>query len=265
MSFPLLKIELKSNYKIILLFLAIITLYAGLITAMYDPELGMGMNELAESMPQLFALFGMENPGTTLLDFLNNYLYGFILILIPFIYIILMCYKLVAKYIDKGSMAYLLNTHYSRIKILFTQFAVLVIGLCILICYAAGLILLVSHVMFVGEMEITKFLLLNLGLLIFELFLAAFCFMFTCLFDELKFSVGLGAGWGMVFFLLQMLSQTSKDIEFLKYFTPLTLFNPEKLVEYEMENFLYLGILMLGTVVFWIIASTGFKKRDLSL
>ena len=91
MSIPLLKSELKSNSKIIVLFLAVITLYAGIITAMYDPELGAGINELAKSMPQFFAVFGMKNPGTTLLDFLNNYLYGFILILIPFIYIILMC------------------------------------------------------------------------------------------------------------------------------------------------------------------------------
>lgn len=77
MSIPLLKTELKSNRKIILLFLAVVTLYAGIITVMYDPKLGAGINELAKSMPQFFAAFGMENPGTTLLDFLNNYLYGF--------------------------------------------------------------------------------------------------------------------------------------------------------------------------------------------
>ena len=98
------------------------------------------------------------------LDFLNNYLYGFILILIPFIYIILMCYKLVAKHIDKGSMAYLLNTHYSRIQIILTQFIVLVIGLLVLVCYATGLIIFISNLMFKGEMEIIKFLLVNLGL-----------------------------------------------------------------------------------------------------
>lgn len=79
MSIPLLKTELKSSGKIILLFLGIITLYAGIITAMFDPELGTGINALAESMPQFFAVFGMENPGITLLDFLNNYLYGLVL------------------------------------------------------------------------------------------------------------------------------------------------------------------------------------------
>lgn len=265
MSIPLLKIELKSNCKIILLFLAIITLYAGLITAMFDPELGAGINELAESMPQFFAVFGMENPGTTLLDFLNNYLYGFILILIPFIYIILMSYKLVAKYIDKGSMAYLLNTHYSRTKIMLTQFTVLMIGLFVLICYSTALIIFVSNFMFEGEMEISKFLLLNLGLFILEIFLSTLCFMFACLFSELKFSIGLGAGLGMIFFLVQMLSQTSEDIEFLKYLTPLTLFNPESLVAFETKSFICLSILLSSAIVFFVIAIFGFKKRDLSL
>lgn len=265
MSIPLLKIELKSNCKIILLFLAIITLYAGLITAMFDPELGAGINELAESMPQFFAVFGMENPGTALLDFLNNYLYGFILILIPFIYIILMSYKLVAKYIDKGSMAYLLNTHYSRTKIMLTQFTVLMIGLFVLICYSTALIIFVSNFMFEGEMEISKFLLLNLGLFILEIFLSTLCFMFACLFSELKFSIGLGAGLGMIFFLVQMLSQTSEDIEFLKYLTPLTLFNPESLVAFETKSFICLSILLSSAIVFFVIAIFGFKKRDLSL
>lgn len=265
MSIPLLKIELKSNSKIILLFLAIITLYAGVITAMYEPELSAEINELAKNMPQFFAVFGMENPGTTLLEFLNNYLYGFILILIPFIYIILMCYKLVAKYIDKGSMAYLLNTRYSRIQIILTQFTVLLIGLFVLICYATGLIIFVSNLMYKNEMEVTKFLLVNLGLLVLEIFLSALCFMIACLFNELKFSVGLGAGLGMAFFLVQMLSQVNDDVEFLKYFTPLTLFNPENIIKYEAESFMCLGVLLISAVIFLVIALERFKKRDLSL
>ena len=87
-----------------------------------------------------------------------------------------MCYKLVAKYIDKGSMAYLLNTHYSRMQIILTQFVVLLIGLLILIGYATGLIIAASGMLFEGELEITKFLFLNLGLFLLELFLATLCF-----------------------------------------------------------------------------------------
>ena len=114
-------------------------------------------------------------------------------------------------------------------------------------------------------MEISKFLLLNLGLFILEIFLSTLCFMFACLFSELKFSIGLGAGLGMIFFLVQMLSQTSEDIEFLKYLTPLTLFNPESLVAFETKSFICLSILLSSAIVFFVIAIFGFKKRDLSL
>ena len=71
MSIPLLKIELKSNSKIILLFLAIITLYAGIITAMYNPELGAGINELAKSMPQ-FCSFWNGKPRDNTIRFLKQ-------------------------------------------------------------------------------------------------------------------------------------------------------------------------------------------------
>lgn len=135
MSAPLLKIEIKLGYKLLLLFMGILTLYASIITAMYDPQLGAGINALAESMPEFFAVFGMQNPGVTLLDFLINYLYGFILILIPLIYGIIMCHRLAARYVDRGSMAYLLNSHYSRGQILGTQIFVLLSGLLILVAY----------------------------------------------------------------------------------------------------------------------------------
>ena len=80
------------------------TLYESIIVAMYDPKLGESLNMMAESMPQLFAAFGMTDPGLTLLDFLTNYLYGFILIIIPLVYIMIMCHRLMARYIDKGDV-----------------------------------------------------------------------------------------------------------------------------------------------------------------
>lgn len=265
MSLPLLKIEIKSNYKILILFIGLITLYSSIITAMYDPELGAGMNALAESMPDLFAAFGMQNPGTTMLDFLINYLYGFILIVIPFIFSMIMCYKLVAKYVDKGSMAYLLNTNYSRSKIIFTQAMLLVIGITILIVYAVVLILVCSHIMFEGELDIKKFLVLNLGLWVLQIFLASFCFLFACLFNEIRYSIGIGAGLGLLFVLIQMLSQVNEDIEFLKYATPLTLFQPESIIQYETMAFICIGILAVLSIVCFLLAHLGFVKRDLPL
>ena len=44
MSLPLLRRELRANYKMILLFLAVITLYSTVIIAMYDPKLGASLD-----------------------------------------------------------------------------------------------------------------------------------------------------------------------------------------------------------------------------
>ena len=119
--------------------------------------------------------------------------------------------------------------------------------------------------MFEGELEVSKFLLLNAGLFLLEFFLACLCFMFACFFDELKFSVGFGAGLGLLFFLAQMLSQVDEKVEFLKYVTPLTLFMPEGLVEYESHSFMGLGVLLAGAAVFLAVGIMRFRKRDLLL
>ena len=128
--------EIKANYKIFIIFALIISMYGSIIVAMYDPELGKSLNMMAESMPQLFAAFGMQNPGLTMMDFIINYLYGFILIVIPFVFVVIMSYRLIARYIDKGSMAYLLTTGLSRIQVILSELIVFIIGVFALIAYA---------------------------------------------------------------------------------------------------------------------------------
>lgn len=176
MSLTLLKTELKSNVKMLLIFMALITLYGTVITLMFDPDIGQGMNELAKSMPELFAAFGMKDPGSTMLDFLINYLYGFILILIPFVFSILLSYTLVARYMDQGSMAYLLNTKYGRKAILQTQIVVFVLEHLILMTYTTALLLFCSTILMQESLDFWRFLYLNIGLFCLHIFLGSLCF-----------------------------------------------------------------------------------------
>ena len=128
----LFKRELKSNYKTMLIFIALISMYSSVIVLMFDPKLGESLSIMAESMLEIFAAFGMMNAGATLIEFVANYLYGFILIVVPTICIIILGNKLIARYVDKGSMAYLLATPNKRKNIVTTQavfmaFAILVL------------------------------------------------------------------------------------------------------------------------------------------
>ena len=265
MSMVLFKREWKSNYKIFLIFIAIMTLYESIIVAMYDPKLGESLNMMAESMPQLFAAFGMTDPGLTLLDFLTNYLYGFILIIIPLVYIMIMCHRLMARYIDKGSMAYLLATPHKRSDIFITQLCVLLSGVIGLIVYSVVLILGCSSMMFHESIDIAKFLMTNVGLLGVHFFFASFCYLTACSFNEVKLSIGIGAGVGVISILIQMLSQVSDRIEFLKYFTPLTLFDAKGLQVYDQQSLLCMAGLFALAVICIVIGCMNFSKRDLPL
>lgn len=256
---------LKANGRLLLLFMALVTLYTSIITLMYDPSIGQGMNELAQSMPDLFAAFGMKDPGSTLLEFLINYLYGFILILIPFLFSVLLSYNLIARYIDKGSMAYLLNGNFGRKKIIGTQIIVYILEQFLLIGYATILVLLCSRFLVDGNIEVDRFLCLNIGLFCLHLFLGSICMVLACTFNEIRYSVGLGAGMGLVFLLIQMLSDVNDEYEFLNYLTPLRLFSPDQLIHYEMTGYLYILILFVVGVCLMLLAKTIFSKRDLPL
>ena len=85
---PLLKREIKRNIPLLAIFAGILTLYASVILTMYAPELGASLAMMKDAMPQLFAAFGMSDPGTTLAEFLANYLYGFLFLALPLVMII---------------------------------------------------------------------------------------------------------------------------------------------------------------------------------
>lgn len=261
----LFKREWKSNYKIFFIFVAVLTLYESLIVAMYDPKLGESLNMMAKSMPQIFAAFGMTDPGLTLLDFITNYLYGFILTMIPLIYTIIMCQRLIARYIDKGSMAYLLTTPHTRSQIMFTQLMVLLSGVVLLIVYSIILIWGCSIVMFSESLDVSRFLLMNVGLLGIHVLFACICFLTACSFNETKLSIGIGAGIGIGSLLIQMLSQVNDKIDFLKYITPLTLFDAKGLQAYHQQAILNTALLFILAIGCVIATQIIFKKRDLPL
>ena len=265
MILPLFKKEIKANYKIFIIFILIISLYAGIIVAMYDPELGKSLEMMAESMPELFAAFSMTNAGSSLIEFVTNYLFGFIMIIFPFVFMLIMISRLICRYIDKGSFAYLLATPRNRSQIILTQLLTVLLGVLLLIVYETVLVIVCGKVMFNELVPIKEFLVLNCGLFGLHCFFSTLVYLTACSFNETKWSMGLGGGLGMVFILIQMLSQVSDKFDFLKYLTPLTLFDTNGLIELDLQAIMFAEVLYLLAFVFIIVAVKIFKKRDLSL
>lgn len=226
---PLFQKEVKSNWKLLALFCAVLTLYILVIITMFDPKLGDSLNQMMQTMPGLFAAFGMANPGTTLLSFLANYLYGFLLIAFPLVFFLMLSVRLVARYIENRSMACLLAAPHTRRSLICTQGGVLLCAAVFLWGYVTAMIALCSTLLFPGELALKPFLFVSAGLLGLFVFFCGLAFFASAAFYEMKMVTLFGAGLSVLFILIQMLAGVGDKWEKLKYATPLTLFNPTAL------------------------------------
>ena len=257
--------EIKSNYKLFLIFAAVLTMYPAVIITMFDPNLGESLNLMMASMPDLFAAFGMENPGTTLIEFLVNYLYGFLLVIFPMVFLIILSNKLVARYVDQGSMVYLIATPNKRNRIVLNQAFFLLTCIFLQVVYITGICIFLSAALFPGELDIRNFILINVGLLGLHVFLGGLCFLSSCLCNDVRISNGISAGFCISFAMLQMLSQVGEKFSFLKYATPLTLFQPLEILAGSTKSFVFVGLLYGGGILMASIGAGAFTKRNLSL
>lgn len=264
-SKPLFKATLKQNYIVFIIILAVLMLYLPIIIQMFDPSTQDTLDEMLKVLPQgLVSAMGFSDAGTTLLGFVASYFYGFLIFLLPMIYVIIVANRSISSHVDKGSMAYLLSTPNTRGKIARTQAGFLLISITLLIGIITIVGIIVSEMLFPNELDIKGFLLLNLNTLLLYFTLTGIGFFASCLFDDTKNSLALGAGLPVAFLVVQMLSNTGESVEFLKYFSLFTLLDTDKIIRGEgyIINFI---ILILLAILLYASGLIVFKKRDLPL
>lgn len=257
--------ECRANYKIWLIFAAVLTMYSAVIVSMFDPKLGESLNLMAQSMPELFAAFGMASPGVTMLDFLVNYLYGFLYLVFPLVLVLLLVNRLLARYLERGAMAWLLAAPHPRRRIAATQGAVLALALASLVAYVTGLCMALSAAMFPGELDMAAFLRVNAGLLGMLLLFGGICFAGACVWGGGKGALAAGGGVSIAFWLLQMLASVGEKFGFLKYLTPLTLFDPHALAAGGADAWWPVLALYLAAAALFGAGVAMFSRRDLCL
>ncbi len=263
MDFALFKREMKGSIKLLVIFGAIITMYVSIIINMYDPEMMKMLDGFVEIMPELMAAVGMTANAASLLGFMVSYLYGFILLIFPMLFCILRGNALIAKYVDKGSMALLIAAPVKRRTIAMTQMMVLVSGILLLLFYSTIVEFICAGSGFPGELDVTALLLLNGGLLCLHLFIGGICFLASCIFSDTKYSVAFGAGIPAFMYVLQMLANVGGDAEKIKYFTFFTLFHPDGLIAGESSAAVGVLILLAGAAVLYGLGILIFERKDL--
>lgn len=262
---PLFKATLKQNYIVFLIIVGVLMIYLPTIASMYNPETQKSINEMIAMLPkQLIAAMGFAGDMSTLLTFLGSYFYGFLILLLPMIYTIIVSNRSISSHVDKGSMAYLLSTPNKRSTIAITQAIFLLVSTALLIIIVTLVGISLCELMFPGELDISGFIVLNCGALLLYFALTGIGFCASCIFNDTKNSLAFGAGFPIAFLLLQMVSDIGEKFEFLKYFSIYTLFDPAQIASKEgyLSSFVVLAVIAIVTYTAGICA---FKKRDLPL
>lgn len=255
--------EMKNSLKMLVIFAAILSMYISMIISMYDPEKADVLKQFEQMMPELMAAVGMQNTSSTLIGFMSSYLYGMLLLVFPMVYTMMRANGLIAKYVDRGSMAVLVTGSVHRCTVVLTQTAVLCSGIFLLLFYCTALEFAVAEMLFPGQLLLADLLRMNLGLLALQLFIGGLCFLCSCLFNDTRYSIGFGAGIPTFLYIVQMIANLGGNAENAKYFTFFTLYQPDALAGGDSQAVLCAWILLAGAVLFFAASAVIFEKKYL--
>ncbi len=256
--------NLRENKILIIAFSLIGTLYATVSIGMYDPSSAEALEAMLELLPEaMIRMMGFDQIGGDITHYVSNYLYGFIMLLFPVIFSIMMGTKLVSKYVDQGSMTYLLTMPYTRKKIVITQAVFFALSLFVVIFFNVLVIIVMAESMFPNDLQIWNFVMLNLVTYAVHLTLAGLTFLFSVLFSDASKSLGLSGGFLIAFFIINMLSSISDKTEFLKYLTPFTLIDIEYILEGGSHGVLSFIVLILTAIAVFVLSIEIFHKKSI--
>lgn len=240
LSIPLLKQDIKSNYKLLLGFATI--LLAGML-----------------------GVYQLHTKGHVSADFLSRYLREFIFFIIPSVYSITLSGRLVAKPVSSGTMAYFLSTGNKRRRIVFTQAVYLSCGqaLLMLISFLFGSVGGMEQ--FIGNCGILTFLILNLGAFCLSVCVGGICFLVSCIARDMMWSAGISGGIIGLFYLLHVTASVEDKLSIVKYATFFTLLDTDGILVQDMNALLFMPILLVTGIVLYLIGCKIFENRDLPL
>jgi ABC-2 type transport system permease protein len=112
--------------------------------------------------------------------------------------------------------------------------------------------------------SIKDYLYLNLGAFLLMFAISGISFMFSCVFNLTKNSLALGAGIPIAFFIFEIMSEASSDLEFFKYFSLNTLFDASAIAD-GGEFFPQFVVLAIVGAVLFLTGIIVFKEKDLPL
>jgi len=267
MNYTLFKSNIKQNRTIWIIIVLVLTMYISIMMSMYDPENAEAIEEMMKMFPEeMLSMMGFIIIGPGLANFIASYIYGFLIFMFPLIYTSIVNNRLIAKHVDSGAMAYILSTPNSRKKIATTQALFSILSISLLIIVVTIISIIMSFLIHPGELNVGKFILLNIYTIVFYIAISGISFFASAIFNETSRSLAIGTGIPIGFFVIQLLGNASSGTSWAKNFTLFSLYSPDKLMSGQVLFVMISSIILLIIGIgLYIGAIYQFNKRDLPL
>jgi ABC-2 type transport system permease protein len=227
--------------------------------AVFTPSTMESINSSSQNLP-----FNPLGDMSTLIKFISNQYFGMFALIFSMIYLIIVGNRLIAGQVDKGNMAYNLSTPVTRTQVTRTYALFLAGSLALMFALIAGVGVGVAAITQPGVLDNAAFLRLTLGEYLLQLAISGIVFCASCIFNRSSRSLSFGAGLPILFFATNLLAGISKDLDFLKYFSLITLFDTDSLINGEGYA-IKLIVLAVMAIALYIIGIKVFKEKDLPL
>ncbi|MQR96913.1 ABC transporter permease [Fictibacillus phosphorivorans] len=268
MSLPLYLAMMKSHGKLLGGFIYGAAAYIILIIWIYPSIADMqGFNDMIGALPEsMRKLIGMENGINSLSDYIAGEFYGMLFLIILMVYVILTSTRVMARLVDQGSMAYLLATPHSRVKVAITQAAVLLTGLALIVGFTTFSGIAASEWLIEDyQLDVASFITLNILTFLTFSSIAGYCFLISSLSNDEKKALGISAGITLLFYMLNMAGKLSEKTEWMLNLTIFKWYDPIKMINNETDAFWIGCSLGVSTFLLFLISVIVFKKRNLPL
>lgn len=264
----LFKFSIKNNYKIWLIFTGLVIFYAYFMITMLDGAIRLKMEAMMETMPGLMQAFGMasETLAPSYTEMLANYMYNMLMLLWPMVYIIMTANNLLAKQIDRTTIANLLSSPVDRLTIVTTKAVFLIKSVFLMLLVGFVFMWIQSEISYSGELDLEKFLYLNIGLFGLHFALSSVAFLASAWSSNTQQYLLIGAGVPILMFVFNMLANIGDNLRFFANLTLFSLFNSDKIINQPIrESCFSIFLLFAIGLVGYLMAIIHFKKRDLSV
>lgn len=268
MNLALFKNTLKSNWIIAAIFIVILCLYMSSIVAMFDPVSFKAVEEMLEQLPtEIVRAVGMDDLASnpTLAGFVASYFYGMLIIMFPLVYIGIIGFRMIARHVSNGSMAYMLSTPNNRVKIAITQGIYFILSLAVIFLSLTVVSIWICEAQFPGVLDIPAFIRLNVCSFFMTVAVSAVCYFCSCLFNDAKYAASFGAGLPALFFIFKMLGNSKDGLAWMGNLSLYAFYDKSAIVSGEVSSLLVSVIYAVISITLYSGGVIVFKNKDLPL